>query len=71
MLSNNDTFRTINDLQKKKVSKVFLVGIRNYYEVNFIIQLLGVLNRLQMVWEMYFLFIHCSKFSGITVNKDI
>lgn len=46
-----------------KVSKVFLLGICNY-EVNFLIQLLGVLNRLQMVWEIYFLFIYCSKFSG-------
>lgn len=49
--------------KKMKVSKVFLVHICNYYEENFIVQLLEVLNILQMVWEMYFLSIHCSKFS--------
>lgn len=46
MLPNNDTFRTINELQKSEGLKGLFVSYKQLLWVNFVMQLLGVLNRL-------------------------
>lgn len=54
--------------KKKKVSKVFLLGICTYYDMNFIIQLLGVIDCKWYGKCIFYLYI-VANFQEKTVNK--
>lgn len=63
MILNNDTFRTIHELQKSAGLEGAFVRYQQLFWVNFVIEILEELNRLQIVREMYF-------FSYISANEQ-
>lgn len=69
MILNNDTFRSIHELQKSAGLEGVFVRYQQLFWLIFVIELLGELNRLQIIKDMYFYSYISANDQDIKVNK--